>query len=214
VTVKADKRFRDSWQLLGAYTWSRLEGNYDGYFRRDNGQPDPFITSLFDFPYLKDPDIFKHIIEDGVLLNDRTHVFNAYGSYGFDFKLNAGLSVRVQSGIPKTKLGFHEVYSNENEIPLEERGASGRTPTLTDIGLHLDYPLTFGGSHIDVILDVFNLLNQQKETDYEHGFERGGAIAPVDPNAPPCPECENPDFGKPTVFQQPLQLRFAARTRF
>ena len=76
VTLMADKRFHDRWQLLGSYTWSRLEGNYEGYFRRDNGQADPYYTSLFDFPYLKDPEIFKHLIEDGVLLNDRTHVFN------------------------------------------------------------------------------------------------------------------------------------------
>ena len=81
--------------------------------------------------------------------------------------------------MPKTKLGFHEVYSNGNEIPLEARGASGRTPTTTDLGVHLDYPLGIGGSRIDLVFDVFNLFNQQKELDYEHGFERGGAINPV-----------------------------------
>ncbi len=213
VTLKLDKRLHESWQMLGSYTWSRLEGNYEGYFRRENGQPDPFITSLFDFPYLKDPDIFKYLIEDGVLLNDRTHVFNLFGSYGFDFNLKAGLSFRVQSGIPKTKLGFHEVYSNDGEIALEERGASGRTPTTTDVGVHLDYPLTLGGSNIDLILDVFNIFNGQKEQDYEHNFERGGAINPA-LGGGPFPEFENPDFGKPVVFQQPRQIRFAARTRF
>ncbi len=212
VTLKLDKRLHESWQMLGSYTWSRLEGNYEGYFRRENGQPDPFITSLFDFPYLKDPDIFKYLIEDGLLLNDRTHVFNLFGSYGFDFKLKAGLSFKVQSGIPKTKLGFNEVYLGA-EIPIEERGGSGRTPTTTDIGLHFDYPLGLGGSNIDLIFDVFNIFNQQKELDYEHEFERGGAINPA-LGGGPFPEFENPDFGKPVVFQQPRQIRFAARTRF
>lgn len=225
VTVKLDKRPHDNWQLLSSYTWSQLRGNYEGYFRRENGQSDPSITSLFDFPYLKnrqpggvdaplDTEIFKYLVADGKLLNDRPHVFNVHGSYTFDFELNAGLSFRVASGVPKTKLGWHEVYNNGNEIPLEERGASGRTPTTTDIGVHLDYPLTFSGTRIDLIFDVFNILNQQKELDYEHGFERSGAINPGAPGAPDCPECENPDFGAPVVFQEPRQIRFAARTRF
>ena len=40
------------------YRHARITGNYEGLFRNDNGQSDPNITSLFDFPYLADPDIF------------------------------------------------------------------------------------------------------------------------------------------------------------
>src|SRR5262249_12952860 len=79
ITLSATKTFQDRWQLLSSYTWSRLVGNYEGFYRRDNGQSDPFITTLFDFPYLKDPAVFKYLSEDGLLPNDRTHVFNLYG---------------------------------------------------------------------------------------------------------------------------------------
>ena len=35
------------WQ---SYRWSRLHGTFEGFFREDNGQSDPGITSLYDFP--------------------------------------------------------------------------------------------------------------------------------------------------------------------
>src|SRR5262249_36942470 len=130
VTISASKSFRDRWQLLSSYTWSRLRGNYEGYYRRDNGQSDPFITSLFDFPYLRDPQIFKYLIDkNGLLPNDRTHVFNMYGAYTFPWALNLGMSLKVQSGTPITKLGTNVAYATDYEIPLEPRGHSGRTPT-------------------------------------------------------------------------------------
>ena len=45
-----DRRFTNNWMLLASYRYSRLRGNYEGFFREDNGQSDPGITSLYDFP--------------------------------------------------------------------------------------------------------------------------------------------------------------------
>ncbi len=202
-TVKVDKRFRERWQLLSSYTWSRLKGNYEGYYRRDNGQSDPFITSLFDFPYLKDPEIFQFTSEDGLLPNDRTHVFNAFGSYKFPFKLNVGASVTVASGTPITKLGYNDVYGNAGEIVLEHRGASGRTPTTGDFGLHADYEIPFKNSALQLVFDGFNLLNQQKAMDVDVAYELNGSLSHGG--------SVNEDFGHATLFQSPRQIRFAAR---
>ena len=35
---------------MASYRWAKLKGNFEGFFRSDNGQSDPAITSLFDFP--------------------------------------------------------------------------------------------------------------------------------------------------------------------
>jgi hypothetical protein len=201
LTLSAERRASrgDPWQVMGSYTWSQLKGNYEGYYRRDNGQSDPFITSLFDFPYLKDPGIFKFLIADGLLPNDRTHVFNLFGSYSLDMGLTVGSSFRVQSGVPLTKLGHNEAYGSDGEIPLEKRGGSGRSPTTTNIGLHADYAINAGTRKVVLIADVFNLLNQQKGTDFDQNFEVGGAGLVSD------------DFGLPTVYEDPLSLRFAIR---
>jgi hypothetical protein len=221
-TLKVEKRIRDGWQLLASYTYSRLRGNYEGYFRRDNEQSDPFITSAFDFPYLLDPDVWQYTSEEGKLPSDRPHVLNVYGSCRMGFGVNVGLSLKVQSGIPITKLGYNEVYGAGGEIVLEHRGASGRSPATSDVGLHLDYPIArgAGGKTLEGSIDIFNLLNQQRGVTYEYYSEMGGAVNPPerlqqDPYLlSPCPECANPDFGKAIVYQDPRQIVLALRARF
>ncbi|HJW10019.1 MAG TPA: TonB-dependent receptor [Holophagaceae bacterium] len=77
-----------------SYTWSRLEGNYEGVVSSSNGQPDGNITASFDyFPY----------VGYGLLPLDRTHVVKFFGSYRWDFgknALNAGYNWTFQSGTP------------------------------------------------------------------------------------------------------------------
>src|SRR4029450_4326950 len=50
VEVTLNRRFAQSWSVATSYRWSRLRGNYDGFYRDDNGQSDPAWTSLYDFP--------------------------------------------------------------------------------------------------------------------------------------------------------------------
>jgi len=224
VTLRVEKRLHDNWQMLASYTWSRIWGNYEGYFRRDNGQSDPFITSAFDFPYLLDPDVWQYTSANGTLPSDRPHVFNAYGSYRFGNGLDVGMGLKIQSGTPITKLGYNWIYDTEAEILLEERGESGRTPATTDLGLHLEYPIilsedasSMGIKAIEVSLDVFNVLNQQKAVYIDDLYEIGGSVQgpPYSPDwAGPCAECANEDFKKAWAFQPPRRMVLALRARF
>src|SRR5262249_18753827 len=50
VEVTMNRRFAENWSVITSYRWSRLRGNYDGFYRSDNGQSDPAWTSLYDFP--------------------------------------------------------------------------------------------------------------------------------------------------------------------
>ena len=50
VELTIEKRFADNWSVQSSYRWSKLEGNFEGFFRNDNGQSDPAISSLYDFP--------------------------------------------------------------------------------------------------------------------------------------------------------------------
>src|SRR5262249_59911515 len=50
VEFTVNRRFADNWSVLTSYRWSRLRGNFEGFYRDDNGQSDPGITSLYDFP--------------------------------------------------------------------------------------------------------------------------------------------------------------------
>jgi hypothetical protein len=216
VSLMLDKRWRDNWQVLGSYTWSRLKGNYEGYFRRENGQADPNFTSMFDFPYLEDPNIFQHLSDDGFLPNDRTHLFKLYGSYSFDFNLNLGLGVDVESGRPISRMGYLIPYFQTNDIPLDPRGSIGRTPTLANVGVHLDYAFNIGGrNRLELVFDAFNVFNQRDAIAVDTRYEIGGVVNPDSSlNVSPCSGCVNSDFNEAVEWQQPRRIRLALRSHF
>jgi len=49
VELEANKAFSKNWLMRLNWRISKLQGNYEGAFRNDNGQSDPSISSLFDF---------------------------------------------------------------------------------------------------------------------------------------------------------------------
>jgi outer membrane receptor protein involved in Fe transport len=224
VEVHADKRFGDNWSLQSSYRWSRLEGTFEGFFRNDNGQSDPAITSLFDFP-TNDPsytaiavpqfgargDIrFLGAAGQGPLPNDRRHQFKVFGNYNFDFGLNLGVGLITNSGQPLTALAAHPVYENGGEIPEGPRGSGfetvdgfrTRTATEFTVDLHGDYAFRLGtGQRIVVLADVFNLFDNDQVVAYDDRTE----LTVVTPN---------PDFGARLRFQPPLQVRIGARFEF
>ena len=110
----ADRRFSNNWSLLGSYRWSRLHGSFEGFFREDNGQSDPGITSLYDFP-TNDPsytaiggpqfgyqgDIrYLGALGAGPLPLDRPHQFKIVGNKCL--RQRAGAWPRLQHGLGQT----------------------------------------------------------------------------------------------------------------
>ena len=203
------KRFSNV-QFYGSYVLSKLDGNFQGSFRSDNGQQDPNISSMFDFTnsdgVLTGQDI------PGVLPSDRTNQFKLFGNYmwrGFNF----GASWLPTSGTPITRLLDHPAYENGGEIPTcpnggytcsgGPRGAEGRTPWIFPVNVHADYTWKLGEKYrVKAVADIFNLFNQQR-------IVRVNQFAEVDGS----PGTPNPDFLKPDLesFREPYQLPFSAR---
>jgi hypothetical protein len=235
VEVTADRRFADRWGVQASYRWSRLWGTFEGAYRDDNGQSDPGITSLFDFP-TNDPsytaigvpefgfrgDIrFLGKLGEGPLPLDRRHQIKLFGTYAFPMGVNAALGIQMSSGKPLTPLAANPNinYQNGGEIPECPRGCGfetvdgfkERTPFMTDISGHVDYSLRFTGNRRIVFLaDVFNLFNTHTVLDYDN-FTETTFGAP------------NPNFGQPTTsvlggnpaqIQTPRQIRLGARFEF
>ncbi len=229
IEVTANKTFSDNWSLLASYRYAKLEGNFEGFFRSDNGQSDPAITALFDFP-TNDPDyssiggpVYGYsgdirfqgtTLGQGQLPNDRPHQLKLYANYTFS-ALNLGLGFNAGSGRRLTGLAANPIYNNNGEIPLTIRGGGLQTVdgllTSTDkeilFDLHADYTFKFGNSQRVVFLaDVFNLFNDQDPTNYDTFSESNFLVA-------------NPNFGQPTNgggsnlngFQLPRSIRFGAR---
>ena len=231
IEVTANKRLANNWSLTSSYRWSRLTGNFEGFFRNDNGQSDPGITSLYDYP-TNDPtytaigtpqfgyagDIrYLGTAGNGPLPLDRTHDIKLYGTYDFAMGLNLSLGVELESGAPLTALAAHPVYDGGGEIPLSVRGAGfqtsagfrTRTPWTKPVNAGASYRVKAGGRNLSLIADVFNLFNTQTILDYDNFSELQFGVA-------------NPDFGLAGVsgvtsgqqIATPRQVRLGIRYEF
>lgn len=206
--------------LFASYRWSRLTGNFEGFFRNDNGQSDPAITSLFDFP-TNDPTYssaearslgFRGDIRylgragNGPLPNDRTHQFKLYGNRGFG-PLTLGIGVVAGSGRPLTPFAANPFYDSDGEIPEAPRGSGletedgfrKRTPREVTFDAHADYTLRLGGDRRIVLMaDGFNLTNRQSALNYDQNTETGFGRP-------------DPDFGRIIQYANPMRIRVGAR---
>jgi hypothetical protein len=225
LTFTAEKRFGGTWGLQSSYRYARLEGTFEGFYRNDNDQSDPAITSLFDFP-TNDPsytaigvpllgfrgDIrYLGALGAGPLPNDRRHSFKVYGNYVTGIGVNLGLGFTALSGTPLTALAANPVYDSDGEIPEAPRGSGidtvdgfrERTPWRTGIDLHADYAVApFGGDRRVLLLaDVFNVFNRRAALDYDNYTEPAFGVL-------------NPDFGRVIDYQQPISARVGVRLEF
>ncbi len=221
VEFEVVKRFSNHWLADINFKWGNLYGNYEGAYRNDNGQSDPGISSLFDFTPGK-LGLLGDQFTPGPLSSDRRTIGNIFLSYsvGSDTPfvhaakgLTVGLGARGQSGVPLSLLGDHPVYLNQGEVPVGGRGAAGRTPSASQLDLHLDYPVPLGSRFserykLKLQMDTFNVTNSQFETgrvQYLQLANSGGVGT-----APPL----NADYGRPTSFQGPFYARGSIRFEF
>ncbi len=231
VEVTLNRRLSRNWSAMASYRWSRLRGNYDGFYRDDNGQSDPAWTSLYDFP-TNDPSYaaiggpaygyqgdIRFLGADGVLPLDRPHQFKSFGTYSWNSGLSVGLGLNLISGKPLTPLAANPNYTSGGEIPLAPRasgiqtidGFKTRTPFESQVDLQASYNLKLAGTRaLTLIADVFNVFNEQRTLSYDTWTELTFRVP-------------NPDFGAPVSrvstnalpqFQTPLQVRIGARFSF
>jgi hypothetical protein len=229
VEVTANKTFSNNWSLVASYRWSRLKGLYEGAFRNDNGQSDPSITSLFDFPtadpsyseigtpefgYRGDIRYQGCTLGCGVLPNDRTHQFKLYSNYSWT-KVNVGIGLNVGSGIPLTDLAANPNYTNSGEIPVTIRGggietvADGfrkRPPIDFSLDAHVDYTVKLGAQRVLLIADAFNVFNRQSATWYDYSSD--SVFGASNPNYG---YASNGGGSRAASYQAPFALRLGAR---
>jgi hypothetical protein len=194
---EVNKSFSKGWQMRANYRIAKLQGNYEGSFRNDNGQNDPNISSLFDFTR-GDFNLLGQQFVAGVLNTDVRHLANGFMSYTFANHakgLTMGSSVHFQTGIPINNLFAHPAYNNAGEIPFcadnttnctSARGSLGRTKDWGSVDYHVDYPIRITeGTRLRLGADLFNLANSKTLLRVDQFAQRGVGVG-------------NTDFGKPT----------------
>lgn len=221
-----------NWSTISSYRYSRLRGNFEGFFRDDNGQSDPGITSLYDFP-TNDPsytsiggrqfgypgDIRFLGDKNGILPLDRPHQVKLNGNYTFRSGFNVGAGLNLTSGRPLTPMAANPNYGSDGEIPEAARGTGiqavdgfvKRSPFESQLDLQAAYAFRISTQRrLTLIADVFNVFNQRRITYYEQNTQLDNNVT-------------NPDFGKPVntglsgnppQFQAPFNMRVGVRFEF
>jgi hypothetical protein len=169
-------------------------------YSRDNQQIDPNITSKFDLPELLDNGT-------GILQNDREWQLKTYGSYIFNSGLVTGFNFFYVTGNPISKLGAHRTYGLDERF-VTPRGSEGRTEDWWSFDLHLAYPIKIGANRLEIMLDAFNLFDEQAAVEVDQRWTVNDPGEP-DPNVQ-----TNDDWGEPLVFAQPRRFRVGLRFSF
>jgi len=208
IQIDATKRFAHNWQGLASYIYSKLEGNFDGeYAPFTNVGADPNITAAYDYyDFFTNGMDLSTVTNKGPLSNDRRHQFKVSGVYHTPWNVELGASAYWRSGTPLTRYGYSDAYGRY-EFFLTERGAEGRTPSNYDVDVHVGYPIVAGPVRINLLLDIFNLLNAQRPIllDQRWGFQESD-------NAVSHPA--NPNYLEPVLRTSATSARFGVRVSF
>jgi hypothetical protein len=211
--VELNRALRNHWQARINYRYAKLWGNYEGFFRNDNGQSDPGISSLFDFTQgaiglLGDQ--FKR----GYLNSDRRHVANVLISYnvGKDTPflgrltglsgLSVGTWLHALTGTPLSAFQSHPIYLNAGEVPVGGRGTIGTTPVNLQLDLHAEDSYRIKEKYtIRGAFDGFNVTDSQPTIGLNQNLDIS-------------PGVKNGDYSKPTSFQTAFRARFKLAFEF
>ena len=153
------------WQARVDYTFSKSYGNTEGQVKSDIGQDDISKTQDWDAAALM-------VGSNGLLANNRKHQFKARGAYSITQEWLVSGTLRIQSGSPKSCLGFFGPYAGDpisygNSYhfcggQISPPGASGNNPWTRALDLAVAYRPNFADQKLAIGLDVFNVLNGRK----------------------------------------------------
>ena len=226
IELMARKQVSNLLWIQASYLYSSLEGNYSGAVKEGTGQTDPGINADFDYYQLA-------INGYGRLELDRPSQARIDAVYNAPFGLSAGLQFYVRSGTPYTRGGwFNSFY--QQELYLDPRGTTGRTPTDTEMNLSVAYNAALGPVTVTPQMLVLDLFNNQTPTSYAAGFNPNGSFV-LDPTSPyygqagvqpgtqgplgnvcpgPKPCTDNPNYLKITGRTSPRSFRASLKVSF
>ena len=219
-TMELSRGLRDNWAMNVSYAWSKLYGNYDQDYSGGLAGVAIFNTSslINDGPGMFTADRNRQ----GVLTQDRPHVFKVLATYNPPqiANLNLGLAVRTQSGTPWSAVGLGRGSGATYLNYLEPAGAN-RLPTWTNADLLVRYGITIGERRaVRLEARVLNLFNNETVlfVDQRKYLNPRNTTVPA-PSDPTCLSCwtdnwtavqpttqPNPAFGQGLNFAPPRRL--------
>ncbi|NIO22287.1 MAG: TonB-dependent receptor [Candidatus Aenigmarchaeota archaeon] len=161
ISVVANKRMSNNWQLSASFTYSKIWGlNPRGISRQTYSE-----NILWNSSSARDPNHFLNI--EGRMPGDRPFTFRFQGTYIFPYGFSASTNVQIMSGAPYARSAkIFGLNQGSQTVAVEARGDNGhRLPTayLVDFNVAKTFKIADRFS-IQARVEVFNLLNQATPT--------------------------------------------------
>lgn len=201
LTFTADWRSGPRLNLSTSYVLSSNRGNYSGLYDHEANYETPNGKTA--------PDLAEQVPNsDGLLPNDRTHVFKLYGSYRFDFGVGIGTFFVWESGTPLSELGA--TFLPAHFVYLRPRGTVGRTPALRDLSLRITYEppaLARSDASVRIVADLLHVASGRRAVTADQ-LHFAALDAQGRQTAP------NPNYLQPSRYQPPMGVRLGAEVLF
>jgi hypothetical protein len=199
IEVLFNKRFSDRWQLLASYLYSKCTGTMDNEFGGDIGwQGSVFSNPIFD------PNFW--INQDGRSTVDPTHMLKVQGTYVLPLDIHFNASFSYITGDTYTPLIRPRLPQGRRYIKIEERG-SRRYPDVMNLDLRVEKTFLIAEKYrIGLMMDIFNVFNDNAVTDWGERVDYDWAPHEFDPTAPGPDGHEVYDLVSPRAFR--LGIRF------
>ncbi|MCX4239709.1 TonB-dependent receptor domain-containing protein [Paraliomyxa miuraensis] len=228
-SLTVTKRFGWSWWLMASYTYSRLQGNYEGFVDPITGLVDLGRSVQYDTPELVRNSF-------GPLSFDTPHRLKLDGFYSFDLdelgRLTLGTNLRVSSGYPISLRAGHPLYDGAPVYVLP-RGAGGRIRPNATWGLSLGYAYPLPAQlELEATVRILNVTNARAtmRVDETYSFQDARAVAGGDAQDLAHAKIQDPrdptaffqrtilarqgNYGVETAVQAPLAASFELLLRF
>lgn len=128
----------------------------------------------------------------GEQANSHRHGIKALGSYQLSPEWRISGTLIMQSGAPNACLGYYGPQENDpvGYASIDDGsyhwcgghpsrpGDSGRTPWIHPLNLSVDYIPQWAGKHLDFQVQVRNVFNEQKVTEYDSFYGVSSAPSP------------------------------------
>ncbi|KGI76607.1 TonB-dependent receptor [Oleiagrimonas soli] len=156
--------FDGTWTGRVDYVFSRSYGNAEGQVRSDLGQTDISKTEDWDYVQIMSG-------AGGDLANDRRHQIKAYGAWQVTPEWLVSGTLRIQSGGPKSCLGFYGPDQSDVGLGYGSdyhwcRGkvfspGSERLPWTKTLNLGVTYRPAFADHKLAFKMNIYNVTNEQ-----------------------------------------------------
>ena len=173
--IELNKRFSNSWQSQGSYTWQDSKAFGGGAVTGSTQQDFSGLSSTNGFG--RDPN--DSINAYGPTATNSTHAVKLSTTYDARWNINLGVRYSYESGRPYGRLIIVRGLGQGNVTMLAEGRGAYSLPAVNDFQIRIDKSIPFAnGQRLRLSMDVFNIFNSDTTLTLRNNSSQVTATTP------------------------------------